>query len=117
MRYRFTRIWARVMVAVGVVFIALGVVLAGVALFTEEWRQSITGPQGAFERAVVVGGLMVSGFLAGSPFIVFGQLLAIFLEQRMLLARIHRKLARLRGPTRADSGGEGAGRDRYPKLG
>ena len=48
----------------------------------------------ALERAVVVGFLILSGFLAGSPFIVFGQLLNIFLDQRVLLARILRQLRR-----------------------
>lgn len=107
-RYRFTRIWARLMVAIGVLAIALGVVSAGVALFTEEWRQGVTGTQAAFERTVVVGGLLLSGFLAGSPFIVFGQLLEIFLDQRALLTRIHRRLRREpAAPPPAD---------RYPRL-
>ena len=123
MRYRFTRFWARLMVIVGILFIALGVILSGVALFTEEWRQGVTGTQAALERAVVVGGLLVSGFLAGSPFIVFGQLLEIFLGQRALLARIHRQLSRFgerprseTGARAAGGGGESSGRDRYPKL-
>jgi len=104
------------MIAIGIVFIALGIVFAGVALFTEEWRQGVK-KEGAFERAVVVGGLVVSGFLAGSPFIVFGQLLTIFLEQRALLARIHRRLGRGEQGPRADAGGGAGGRDRYPRLG
>jgi hypothetical protein len=95
MRYRFTRIWARLMVIIGLVAIALGVLSAGVALFTEEWRAGVTGTQAAMERAIVVGGLIVSGFLAGSPFIVFGQLLEIFLDQRMLLGRIYRRLRKI----------------------
>jgi cobalamin biosynthesis protein CobD/CbiB len=40
--------------------------------------------------AIVLGGL----FLAG-PFIVSGQLLQIFLDQRRLLAAIHRRLGRM----------------------
>ncbi len=123
MRYRFTRIWARLMVVIGILFIALGVILSGVALFTEEWRQGVTGTQAALERAVVVGGLIASGFLAGSPFIVFGQLLELFLDQRALLARIHRRLSRPGEPRRSEGGtrtatggGESGGRDRYPKL-
>jgi hypothetical protein len=111
-RYRFTRIWARLMVTVGVLAIALGVVSAAVALFTEEWRQGVTGTQAALERTVVVGGLVLSGFLAGSPFIVFGQLLEIFLDQRALLTRIHRRLRR-GDAARATQ----APADRYPRLG
>jgi hypothetical protein len=109
-RYRFTRIWARLMVATGVLFLGLGVVLAAVALVTEEWRQGVTGME-AFERTVVVGGLLLSGFLAGSPFIVFGQLLEIFLDQRRLLARIHRQLRR---PTAEPAPRQPA--DQYPRL-
>ena len=97
------------MIAIGVVFIAVGIVLAGVAMFTEEWRQGVTGGQVALERAVLVSGLVLSGVLAGSPFIVFGQLLRIFLDQRRLLARIHRHL-------RARATGTPRDADRYPKL-
>lgn len=112
-RYRFTRIWARLMVAIGIIAIALGVVSAAVALFTEEWRQGVTGTQAALERTVVVGGLVLSGFLAGSPFIVFGQLLEIFLDQRALLTRIHRQLRRevVEPPAAARPPA-----DRYPRL-
>ncbi|MBI1733869.1 MAG: hypothetical protein HYR51_01735 [Candidatus Rokubacteria bacterium] len=112
-RYRFTRVWARLMVAIGIVAIALGVVSAAVALFTEEWRQGVTGTQAALERTVVVGGLVLSGFLAGSPFIVFGQLLEIFLDQRALLTRIHRQLRRGTEPA-APAARPPA--DRYPRL-
>ena len=106
-RYRFTRLlggvwavrgWARLFVVFWFFAIGLGFVLAGVALFTEEWRQGVTGPQAALERGAVVGFLIMSGFLAGSPFVVFGQLLNIFLDQRTLLARIHRLLRRRAEP-------------------
>lgn len=114
MRHRFPRLWGRLMVLVGIVAIALGVASAGVALFTEEWRQGVTGTQVAIERAVVVGGLLLSGFLAGSPFIVFGLLLEIMLDQRALLARIDRRLRRKGAAPPAESGG--AADDRYPRL-
>jgi hypothetical protein len=95
MKYRFTRFWAKLLTIFGFVAIAVGIASAGVALFTEEWRQGVTGTQAAVERAAVVGFLILSGFLAGSPFIVFGQLLDIFLAQRQLLARIYRRLDRV----------------------
>ncbi len=76
----------------GFVAIGVGIMSAGVALFTEEWRKGVTGTQAALERAAVVGFLILSGFLAGSPFIVFGELLNIFLDQRKLLVRINRRL-------------------------
>ena len=72
----------------------MGIVSAGIALFTEEWRPGVTGTQAALERVAVVGFLILSGVLAGSPFIVFGQLLNIFLDQRLLLTRILRQLRR-----------------------
>ena len=107
--FRFRRLWARLMVVIGVLFIVLGVVSGGVALFTEEWRQTVSGPQAALERAVVVGGLVVSGFLAGSPFIVFGQLLEIWMDQLRMLRRIDRWLRR-QGKEPAKPG------DAYPRL-
>jgi hypothetical protein len=97
MTYRFTRFWARLLVIFGLVAIGLGVLSGGVAMFTEEWRKGVTGTQAALERAAVVGFLVLSGFLAGSPFIVFGQLLNIFLDQRVMLSRIHRLLRRQAG--------------------
>ena len=95
MRYRFTRFWARLLTVFGLVAIGAGIASAAVALFTDEWR-SVTGLPAALERAVGVSFLILSGFLAGSPFIVFGQLLGIFLEQRILLGRIYRRLKRPR---------------------
>jgi uncharacterized membrane protein len=110
MSYRFTRLWARLMVVIGILFIVLGVALGLIALFTEEWRPGVTGAQVALERAVLVGGLVISGFLAGSPFIVFGQLIEIFLDQRRLLRRIERRLRRATPPPPPKPG------DQYPKL-
>lgn len=92
--YRFTRFWARLLVVFGGVAIGAGILFAAIALFIEEWRPGVTGSQAALERVLLAGSLILSGFLAGSPFIVFGQLLHIFLEQRILLARIFRLLRR-----------------------
>ena len=97
MNDRLTRLWARLLVIMGVVIVVLGVLLAMVALFVEMPWGSITG-QAVLERMFVALSLVVSGILAGSPFIVAGQLLLIFLDQRRLLARIHRQLRR-RTPT------------------
>ena len=93
MNDRFTRFWARLLVIMGVVIVVLGVLLAMVALVVEMPWGSITG-QAVLERAFVALSLVISGVLAGSPFIVFGQLLLIFLDQRRLLAAIHRRLRR-----------------------
>jgi hypothetical protein len=95
---RFTRLWARLLVVMGVVIVVLGVLLAMVALVVEMPWGSITG-RAVLERAFVALSLVVSGILAGSPFIVFGQLLLIFLDQRRLLAAIHRRLRRRGRPS------------------
>jgi hypothetical protein len=90
---RFTRLWARLLVVIGLVIVGVGAVLAIVALVIETPWGSITG-QVFLERVLVAVFLVVSGILAGAPFIVFGQLLLIFLDQRRLLAAIHRRLRR-----------------------
>jgi hypothetical protein len=115
-KYRFTRIWARLMVVTGVLFIALGIALGLIAMFTEEWREGVTGAQVALERALLVGGLIISGVLAGSPFIVFGQLMEIFLDQRRLLRRIHRELRAPRAATAKPADQPPSRVDRYPRL-
>ena len=97
MNERFTRFWARLLVIVGIVVVVVGVLLAVVALLVEMPWGSITG-QAVFERAFVALSLLFSGILAGSPFIVAGQLLLILLEQRRLLASIRRQLRRRGAP-------------------
>ena len=90
---RFTRFWARLLVVIGLVIVVLGVLLAVVALVMETPWGSVTG-QAVLERVLVAALLMASGVLAGAPFIVFGQLLLILLDQRCLLAAIYRRLRR-----------------------
>ena len=97
MRDRLTRLWARLLVVIGVVIVALGVVLAVIALVIETPWRTITG-QVVLERIIVAVFLAGSGVLAGAPFIVFGELLLIFLDQRRLLASINRRLRQSRPP-------------------
>jgi hypothetical protein len=99
-RDRLTRLWARLLVVIGVVIVALGVILAVIALVIETPWRTITG-QVVLERMLVSVFLAGSGVLAGAPFIVFGQLLLIFLDQRRLLAAIYRQLRRGRDKRRA----------------
>ena len=94
---RLTRVWARLLVVIGLVIVVLGALLAIVALVVEMPWASVTG-QAVLERVIVALSLVLSGILAGSPFIVFGQLLLIFLDQRRLLAAIHDQLARREAP-------------------
>ena len=100
MRDRLIRLWARLLVVIGVVIVALGVILAVIALVIETPWRTITG-QVVLERILVSVFLAGSGILAGAPFIVFGQLLLIFLDQRRLLAGIYRRLRRERDKWRA----------------
>jgi hypothetical protein len=94
---RFTTFWARLLVVMGIVIAVSGALLAVVALLVEMPWGSITG-QAVLERVFVAISLVVSGVLAGSPFIVAGQLLLILVEQRRLLGAI---LERLGGAERA----------------
>ena len=95
-----TRLWARLLVVVGVVFVALGVLLAVVALVIETPWRTITG-QVALERVIVAVFLAGSGIVTGAPFIVAGQLLLLSLAQRRLLAGIYRRLGRPRDKRKA----------------
>ena len=95
MHYRLTRLWARLLVVIGLIIVALGVLLAVVALVIETPWRTITG-QVVLERIIVAIVLAGSGVVAGAPFIVSGQLLLILLSQRRLLAGIHRRLGRAR---------------------
>jgi hypothetical protein len=92
---RFTRFWARLLVVLGLIIVVLGVLLAVVALVIETPWASITG-QVVLERVVVSAFLVISGVVGGAPFIVLGQLLLIFLDQRRLLVSIKRRLRHLR---------------------
>ena len=107
MNDRLARIWARLLVVIGIVVVVLGALLAVVALTVEMPWGSITG-QAVLERFIVALSLVLSGILAGSPFIVFGQLLLIFLDQRHLLAQIAEHVSsnqRRSGPDQIGHGG------------
>ena len=93
MSERFTRFWARLLVVIGLVIVIVGVGLAIVALIIETPWASVTG-QVFLERVLVAVFLVLSGIVAGAPFIVFGQLLLILLDQRRLLSAINRRLRR-----------------------
>jgi hypothetical protein len=94
-KYRFTSFWAALQVVMGLVWLALSLglalaVAAGLGLGGVGLAEPSSGVRSLIAAAVVLGGL----FLAG-PFIVSGQLLQIFLDQRRLLAAIHRRLGRM----------------------
>jgi hypothetical protein len=93
MTSRFVRFWARILVLVGLALACGGVVLAAVALVIDMPWGSVTG-QAVAERTFVAAFLVISGVLAGAPFILLGEMVVVFLDQRRLLARIARRLRR-----------------------
>jgi hypothetical protein len=89
-RYRFTRFWASVLVGLGGGAMVMGVVCAGLLVLLPA---EIPVPY-PWPRVLVAAVAIVGGFLVGAPLILTGQLVQIFLDQRQLLARIHRQLRR-----------------------
>ena len=90
-KYRFAAFWASVLVVIGVVLAVVGVLFALVALTLDMPWSGLTG-QAVAERTLVAFVLIASGILAGGPFIVLGQMMRIFLDQRELIERIERRL-------------------------
>lgn len=80
----FARFWARVLTAVGLFFAAAGMLLAAVALVIDMPWGSITGSV-VMEVTLVAVVLLISGILAGVPFIVLGQLVLVALDIHRLL--------------------------------
>ncbi len=93
-RYRFARFWAAVLVILGLVLIAGGVLLAAAAVTLDMPWGSLTG-QAVLERMLAGALLVISGVLTGAPFIVLGELLRLFIEQRRIAERQRRLLARI----------------------
>jgi len=90
-KYRFAAFWASVLVVIGVVLVVVGLLFALVALTLDMPWGGLTG-QAVAERTLVAFVLIASGILAGGPFIVLGQMMRIFLDQRELIERIERRL-------------------------
>jgi hypothetical protein len=93
-RYRFARFWAAVLVIIGLVLIIGGVLLAAAAVTLDMPWGSLTG-QAVLERMLAAVLLVISGVLAGAPFIVLGELMRLFVEQRRIAERQRRLLARI----------------------
>jgi Na+-driven multidrug efflux pump len=94
-KYRFTSFWAALQVVTGLVWLGLSLglalaVAAGAGLGAVGLPEPSSGARSLIALAVVLIGLFGAG-----PFIVSGQLLQIFLDQRRLLAAIHRRLRRM----------------------
>jgi hypothetical protein len=93
-RHRFAAFWAAVLVIMGLLLIAGGMLLAIVAVTLDMPWGTLTG-QAVLERVLAAGLLVISGVVAGAPFIVLGEMLRIFIEQRRVADRQRRLLARI----------------------
>ncbi|HET7344158.1 MAG TPA: hypothetical protein VFL90_22025 [Methylomirabilota bacterium] len=93
-RYRFAAFWATALVILGMLLVVGGVLLA-IAAVTLDMPWGTLAGQAVLERALTAIVLVISGLLAGAPFIVLGEMMRVFLHQRRLLARQVRLLARL----------------------
>lgn len=94
-KYRFTSFWAALQVVSGLLCLALSLgvalaVVAGAGLGAVGLPEPSSGVRGLVALAVVFVGVLLAG-----PFIVSGQLLQIFLDQRRLLAAMNHKLGRM----------------------
>ena len=93
-RYRFAAFWASVLVIVGLLLIVGGLLLAVAAVTLDMPWGSLTG-QAVLERALAAVVLVISGLLAGAPFIVLGEMMRLFIDLRRLASRQHRLLRRM----------------------
>ena len=93
-RYHFTRFWAQLSIGFGYLLIILGVLVGGLGLFLG--AASYPVPEiPALARFGFLGGAALAlalGVLIGGPYVVMGQCLLMYLEQRRLLIRIARRL-------------------------
>jgi hypothetical protein len=87
----FVAFWASALVVLGLLLVAMGLLAAALALILDMPWGSITG-QAVLERTLAAIVLVVSGVLAGGPFIALGVMMRLSLEQRRLLVGILRRL-------------------------
>ena len=93
-RYRFAGFWATVLVVMGMLLIAGGLLLAAAAVTLDMPWGSLTG-QAVLERVLAAALLVISGVLTGAPFIVLGEMMRLFIEQRRIAERQRRLLRRI----------------------
>jgi len=94
LRYRFATFWATVLVVMGMLLAISGVLFAAAAVALDMPWGRLTG-QAVLERALAAAVLVISGILAGAPFIVLGELMRLLIEQRRIIGRQRRLLARI----------------------
>jgi len=93
-RYRFATFWASVLIVIGLLLVIGGVLLGATAVTLDMPWGSLTG-QAVLERVLAAVLLVVSGILAGVPFIVLGELMRLFIDQQRILERQRRLLTRI----------------------
>jgi hypothetical protein len=96
MTARFTRSVARGDIAIGIAIIVLGVASAGaIALgWPEDFARDLPPRNAMAMRAGAATIALLAGLVMGTPFIVVGQLVLVFLDIRRRLARLDRRSAR-----------------------
>jgi hypothetical protein len=92
--YRFAAFWATVLIVLGMLLVVGGVLFAAAAVALDMPWGSLTG-QAVLERALAAVVLVISGLLAGAPFIVLGEMMRVFLDLRRLARRRQRLLRRM----------------------
>lgn len=107
-RYRFAAFWATVLVVIGLLLVVGGVLLAAAAVTLDMPWGSLTG-QAVLERVLAAILLVISGVLAGAPFIVLGEMTRLFIDMRRILARQRRLLTQLARSADDAVGDRGAG--------
>jgi hypothetical protein len=113
-RYRFAAFWAAVLVVFGLLLVIGGVLLAAAAVTLDMPWGSLTG-QAVLERILAAIVLAISGVLAGAPFIVLGEMMRLFIDQRRIMERQRRLLLRIahgQNETEDDSAARYAAADR-----
>jgi hypothetical protein len=114
-RHRFAAFWATVMVVIGLLLVVGGVLLAAAAVTLDMPWGSLTG-QAVLERVLAAIILAISGVLAGAPFIVLGEMMRIFIEQRVLLERQRRLLVQIARRGKGEPEDRTAGYDAADRL-
>ena len=102
--YRFAAFWATVLIVLGLLLVVGGVLFAAAAVALDMPWGSLTG-QAVLERALAAVVLVISGLLAGAPFIVLGEMMRVFLDLRLLARRQQRLLRRMARRAEYDTSG------------
>jgi hypothetical protein len=89
MDYRFTRAWARGSVIMGAGIFVVALLIAAWLGFSDDYEFE------RFSAAVRIMAFLIvtfAGLLVGGTMVVAGELVCVLLDQRDLLAKIHRSI-------------------------